>query len=249
MREWTRAALDLLYPALCPVCGALLGAGRRDPLCGGCWAGMARLGPPWCPRCGRPPAAVAAGPGGAAADGLALDHRLCPPCRREPPPYHWARAAALYAGPVREALHAFKFGGRRALARPLAALLVEQCGAGVPPDVDALVPVPLSPARQQERGFNQAALLAEGVGLALGRPVRAGWLRRRRPTRPQSELTAEERWANVRDAFRAGPAVAGRHLVVLDDVITTGATVGACARALRQAGARAVGVLAVARVP
>jgi ComF family protein len=148
---------------------------------------------------------------------------------------------------VREALHAFKFEGRRALAGPLADLLVEQCAGGLPGPVDALVPVPLGRARERERGFNQAALLAARLAPALRVPVRAPWLARVRPTAPQSDLRGRERRANVKDAFRAHAAVAGCRVVVVDDILTTGATVGECARALRARGAGAVGVLAVAR--
>jgi ComF family protein len=232
MRAWTSAALDLLYPALCPVCQTRLGATRRDPLCGGCWTRIARIEPPFCRVCGVPSTAT----------------EPCPICRAEPPPFDYARAAALYLDPLRAAVHAFKFHGKRALARPLADLVVEQCGPGFLVEADALVPVPLAPARERERGFNQAVLLAERVGRALGRPVQSRWLGRARPTQPQSELTADERRRNVRGAFRAAPAVAGRHVVVLDDVLTTGATAAECARALRAAGARIVGVVTVARV-
>jgi ComF family protein len=235
--SWTAAALDLLFPARCPVCEHTLGERRRDPLCGTCWGSIARLAPPWCGRCGAP----GAGPAAAAP-------ALCPSCAAEPPSYDWARAAASYEGTLREALHAFKFRGKRALARPLAALVLEQCGAQLPVGVQALLPVPLARARERERGFNQAALLAEHLGHALGVPVRLRWLVRTRATPPQTELGAEERRANVRDAFAARAGVAGRHVLVIDDVLTTGATAAACATALRGAGARRVGVLTVARV-
>jgi len=172
----------------------------------------------------------------------------CGSCLVEPPAWDWARAAAPYAGLAREALHAFKFHGRRALAAPLGDLIVEGWGAALPRDLDAVVPVPLAPARERARGFNQAALLAERIAPALGCPVRRRWLTRARLTVPQSELGAEARRANVRGAFRAAPAAAGHHVVVVDDVLTTGATAAECARALRAAGARAVGVLVVARV-
>jgi ComF family protein len=171
----------------------------------------------------------------------------CAACRAAPPPFDYARAAAPYGGAVREAVHALKFGGRRSLARPLADLLGEQCGAL--DAVDALVPVPLARARERERGFNQAVLLGERLGERLGVRVRPRWLARLRDTVPQSDLTAPERRANVAGAFAAAPAVRGRHVVIIDDVVTTGATVGECARALRAAAARRVGVLAVARVP
>jgi ComF family protein len=149
---------------------------------------------------------------------------------------------------VREAIHGLKFGGRRSLARPLGDLVGEQCADVLADRPDALVPVPLARARERERGFNQAGLVAERLAERLGLRVRPRWLVRLRVTAPQSDLVAVERRANVAGAFAAAPVVAGRHVVVVDDVITTGATVGECARALRAAGARRVGVLAVARV-
>lgn len=241
MHAWAVAALDLVYPALCPVCGATLGDGRRDPLCGPCWIAIERLGPPECAVCGRPlPALDPAGAEPAVTD-------RCGECLIDPPPYAWARAAARYAGPLRDALHALKFGGRRALARPLAALVVERCGPPLPTVIDAVVPVPLAPARERERGFNQAGLIAEHAARAWRRPLRPRWLVRVRSTSPQSDLGAAERRANVRGAFLAAPAVAGRRVVLIDDVMTTGATVAECARALRAAGAEAAGVVTVAR--
>ncbi|HXG03277.1 MAG TPA: ComF family protein, partial [Candidatus Binatia bacterium] len=174
---------------------------------------------------------------------------VCGSCRRTPPPWDWARAAGLYTGALREALHAFKFGGRPALAGPLAELVFEQCGAELPATIDALVPVPLGRDRERERGFNQAALVAERLARRLKRPVRPGWLRRIRATPPQSDLGADARRANVRGAFAASARVAGRALVLVDDVLTTGATAAECARVLKAAGARVVGVLTVARVP
>jgi ComF family protein len=234
MRAWALAALDLVFPALCPVCGATLADGRRDPLCGACWTAMPRIGPPCCERCGLP--LPAGGPS------------VCAGCLAAPPDWDWARAAAEYAGVIRDAIHAFKFEGKRALARPLAALVLAQCRSAVDGAVTGLVPVPLGRARERERGFNQAALLADTLGAALDLPVRPRWLRRVRATMPQSDLGAAERLANVRGAFVAARATAGRHVIVVDDVLTTGATAAACARALRAAGAARVGVLTVARV-
>ncbi len=163
-------------------------------------------------------------------------------------PFDYARAAAAYGGAVREAIHGLKFGGRRSLARPLADLLGEQCAPMLAARPDALIPVPLARARERERGFNQAALVAERLGERLALGVRPRWLVRLRATAAQSDLTAPERRANVAGAFAASPAVAGRHVVIVDDVVTTGATVGECARALRAAGAGRIGVLTVARV-
>jgi ComF family protein len=166
-----------------------------------------------------------------------------------PPPFDYARAAGVYTGVLRDALHAFKFRGKRALARPLGRLVLEQCGGVLGPHVDALVAVPLTRERERERGFNQAELLAAHLAATSGLPLRPRWLARCRGTRPQTELTAAERRANVARAFTASPRAAGAHVVLVDDVFTTGATVAECARTLRAAGARAVGVLAVARVP
>jgi ComF family protein len=241
VKAWATAALDLLYPALCPVCSTTLGAGRRDPLCAACWAAVPRIVAPYCAACGRPFATFEPSAHGSAG--------RCGACTSEPPVWDYARAAARYDGPLRDAIHAFKFEARRALARPLAELVLEQCGAGLgTTDVDALVPVPLGRARELERGFNQARLIAERLAAGLGCRVEPGWLTRTRPTASQSDLGADARRANVRGAFAADPRVAGRHIIVVDDVLTTGATAAECCRALRAAGARAVGVLTVARV-
>jgi ComF family protein len=236
---WVTAALDLVFPALCPACGAALGAGRRDPLCGVCWTGIERIQYPRCVRCG-------AAPFDAAAE---LAPVTCPACHEVPPAFDYARSAAQYRGRLREALHAFKFRGKRALAQALGDLVVEVCGASVTAEVSALVPVPLARDRARERGYNQAELLATRVGRRLDISVKPGWLRRVKATVPQSDLAAAERRANVRGAFGASRAAAGRHVVVIDDVFTTGATVEECARALHAAGAARVGVLTVARVP
>ncbi len=163
-----------------------------------------------------------------------------------PPAFDWARSAAVYAGAVREAIQAFKFSGKASLARPLAALVLD--GWRPPAGVTAVVPVPLARARERERGYNQAALLAERIAASADLPLRPRWLTRLRDTPAQSELSAAERRANVRHAFGASPEVAGAHVVLVDDVLTTGATIAECSRALRAAGAAAIGVLTVARV-
>lgn len=243
MLSWATAALDLLYPALCPVCDTVLGSGRRDPLCRECWGAIERLGPPCCGRCGVPFASFE--PPGSSAPPAPL---LCHTCVTLEPPFDYARAAAAYAGALRDALHAFKFGAQRALARPLGDLMLEQWGGLLGPHVDALVAVPLTRERERARGFNQAGLLAAHLAAASGVPSRPRWLWRRHSTRPQTELTAGERRANVARAFAASSRAAGAHIVLVDDIFTTGATAAECARTLRSAGARAVGVLVVARV-
>lgn len=242
MRVWALAALDLVFPALCPACDAPLGAGRRDPLCGACWSAIHRLGPGGCERCGVPFGPVA--PPGASPPGPGA----CPACRLDPPDFDRARGAGLYTGSLRQALHALKFRGRRALAGPLGDLVREQCLSVLHPGGEALVPVPLARARLRERGFNQAELIADRLGAALDVPVRGRWLMRVRDTAPQTDLAAAERMTNVEGAFVASSSVAGRHVVLVDDVFTTGATCRACARALRAAGALRIDVVTVARV-
>jgi ComF family protein len=176
---------------------------------------------------------------------------LCGPCRRRAPGFDYARSAARYENVMREALHAFKFRGRRALAAPLGDLVVEAMEGRLPAGVPALlVPVPLHPRRERERGFNQAALLAQRVGRAWQVPVRDDLLVRAVATPSQTELDAAARRANVRNAFRLRrpDAIAGHHVLLVDDILTTGATLSECARCLREAGAALVGALTVARV-
>jgi len=233
-RPWITAALDLVFPPLCPVCDGILGAGRRDPLCGACWEGFERIAPPWCRCCGAP---------------LGIEG-LCGACRSRRPRFAYARAAVLYGDLVREAIHAFKFGGRRGLANPLGDLLAGLGLSALPGAVpDALVPVPLHPRRARERGYDQALLLARRLERAWGVAVVADALVRAVPTQPQTDLDAAARRRNVRDAFavRRPELIAGRHVVLVDDVLTTGATAGECARTLARAGAAAVGVVTVAR--
>jgi len=238
-RRWADALLDLVFPPFCPVCRARLDEGRRDPLCARCWRGLERIDPPWCRVCGLPVQAAAGA------------RPLCGPCRLRPPAFAYARAAARYEEIVREALHAFKFRGRRGLAAPLGDLLIEAVSGRLPVGLpDLLVPVPLHRRRERERGFNQASLLARRLGRAWSRPVRDDVLIRAVATASQTALAAPARRANVRGAFRLRrpELIAGRHVVLVDDVLTTGATLSECAGCLTDGGAATVGVLTVARV-
>jgi ComF family protein len=165
--------------------------------------------------------------------------------------FAYARAGARYGDVAREALHALKFKGRRRLAGPLADLLVEGGAARLPKGrPDLLVPVPLHPRRHRERGFNQASLLARRLGEAWSVPVRDDVLLRVVATASQTALESNARRSNVRNAFqlRRPETVAGRHVIVVDDILTTGATVSECVLTLQAGGAATVGVLTVARV-
>ena len=238
MRAWSQSANAGIRFFLAPECAACHDALVRPldgPVCLACWLAVSRLTPPCCTRCGD--ALPQADPPDA----------LCSRCRHAGGLVSLARSAGRYDGSLRQIVHAFKYRGRRALAAPLAALMLA-AGSEVLADADAVVPVPLHPWRAWRRGFNQADDLARG----LGRPV---WrvLRRRRHGRPQAGLPAADRHANVRDAYAltrrplAARRIRGRVVVLIDDVMTTGATLEACADVLTAAGVRSVRALTIAR--
>jgi ComF family protein len=237
-RLW-RECLDLLAPPRCDVCGKL----GADALCPVCAQGFDLIKPPYCQRCGR------------AFDPTAQGAPECAECRAGAPRFDLARAVGRHTGTLRQAVLSYKFRGAQRLARPLAARLagllqeLDARGELALSDVEALVPVPLHEARRRWRGFDQAQLLAEHVGSQLGLRVLTGTLIRCRETTPQVELKPNERAQNVRGAFEtAKPGlVAGRKLMLVDDVFTTGATINECARMLRQAGAARACALTVTR--
>ncbi len=213
-------------------------------VCADCWRRVARITPPLCDACGAP---LAADP--AAAD-AALPCRRCPAGPAPPGALERCRAAGWYDGALGAIIQAFKYQGRQSLAAPLAALMRE-AGRELLDAADLVVPVPLHPRRRWERGFNQSRDLAARLG-----PPLADILLRIRHAPPQATLPAGRRQANVQGAFeltgrawlRAGAVVAGKTIVVADDVLTTGATLAACARVLRAAGAREIYGLTAARV-
>ena len=157
------------------------------------------------------------------------------------------RAAVVFEGVIRQAIHDLKYQGRTELAVPLAELMVEAWESGLFP-VDCLVPVPLHPRRLRERGYNQANFLTEGFAEKIKLPVLLGVLARSRMTKSQTKLGVAERRKNVKGAFTAIPAVLeGRSVLLVDDVCTSGFTLQACADALRTAGAVQVYAMTVAR--
>jgi ComF family protein len=227
--------LEFFLPRLCLFCSAAVGEEAEVAVCPECESRIEWVESPLCTCCGRM---------FASRDGT---DRVCGECQANPPPFNRARAAALYEGPVAQAITNFKFGRLMAylpvmqhwLQRPLCRELVEVA--------DLLLPVPLHPKRLKHRGFNQAWLLARAFPEA---PLAREALVRTRHTVPQVGLNPKERKDNVKGAFAVpDPAlVKGKNVLLIDDLFTTGSTVRECARVLRQAGARRVEVLTVARV-
>lgn len=229
-------ALDLALPPLCPAC--------RDPvegqaLCPACWSKLSFISRPYCERLGIP-FVYDPGPGILSMEAIA-----------DPPAYQRARAAVRFDEISRALVHALKYGDRLDLA-PMMGRWISHAGRELLAEADALIPVPLHWRRLWARRFNQSAMLAAAISTASGVPVAAGALKRVKPTAQQVGLSRTERAANVQGAFRVPPegrgAVAGRRLVLVDDVLTSGATVDGCARALLRAGAANVDVLIFARV-
>lgn len=230
------AILAVAWAPRCAACGEPLERPTEGIVCGSCWRRVRRIEAPPCELCGAGlPAA-----GGAAS--------VCGDCRRTGGPRTARRAAGVHAGALREIVHAFKYDGRRSLARPLARLVRDAAGDWLRA-ADVAVPVPLHPLRRWRRGFNQAHDLASHIGL----PVVPA-LRRRRHTGRQVALSRSGRLGALENAFAparirgrpAADAIRRRSVVIVDDVITTGATVEACAAVLRRAGARNVRAVSAA---
>jgi len=236
LRATFRRSLDVALPPLCPSCRDLV---TDSGLCPACWSKLAFIAPPYCPRLGIP---FAYDPGPGILSMQAIAH---------PPAYQRARAAVRYDDVARALVHAFKYGDRMDLA-PMIGRWMARAGHELLGEADALVPVPLHWRRLWTRRFNQSAALAEQISRESGIAVKHAALKRVKATAQQVGLSRKDRATNVQGAFRVAPAakpeVAGRRLIVIDDVLTSGATADACARALLRAGAARVDVLVFARV-
>lgn len=268
---WRRignSLLEMMFPCKCLACGEIFRPRSQDAeegplnererrvasferamrvrLCPACLAGFAPAVSPLCSQCG----VVFTGREGA-------DH-LCGECIAQPKHFLRARTVGIYSGPLIAVIQCFKFKGMTALARPFSALLFEIFQENwVLGDIDLVLPVPLHPKRMRNRGFNQAWLLIRDWPERLrkvhcgdsGIRVRHGILMRNRPTAPQTGFGKGDRAANLKGAFLVTDplSIARKRILLVDDVVTTGATVNECARVLLAAGAGQVEVLAVAR--
>jgi len=240
-RSWLEAALGFFYPNVCQICLAEKAVAKEGYVCAVCRSrpgGIREIASPFCARCGLP------------FEGEITTPFECHNCRGVELHFEFARAAVIFRGLVSEVIHRYKYQGAVWFEPFLAELLVgraaPELGAG---QWDMIVPVPLHPLKKRDREFNQAERLACWLSSATGLPVERELLKRTVPTRTQTQLTRAERAANVARAFtfRPGRKLQGERIVLLDDVLTTGATTNACAKLLRRNGSGGVCVWTVAR--
>lgn len=231
-----KAVADFLLPPRCPACACRLM--EHGALCGACWAKLTMIARPFCCRCGL------------AFDVDAGSDAICGACIQTPPDFDWARAVVEYDGLARDLVLKLKHGAGGGVVPLLGGLMA----ASLPSEkqTDLLVPIPLHRRRLLKRRFNQSLLLASVVARKTGLVADPFVLERIRPTPSQGKLGRKDRDKNVRGAFQVRlqqkTPIAGKRILLIDDVLTTGATASACARELKKAGASEVGVLVFARV-
>lgn len=233
--------LAFFYPECCQLCGSRRATAREGYVCIACRSrpGAIRwIEPPICDRCGLP------------FEGEITTTFECSNCKNLRLAFCRARAAVVFDGIVLEVIHRYKYNGHLWFEPFLAGLLIEKAAPSLSSNEwDMIVPVPLHPLKLREREFNQAERLGRHLSRATGIPLNADVLKRVKETRTQTALSRAKRTQNVRGAFQVKPEVCldGKRVVLVDDVLTTGATTGECAAALKRAGAREVCVWTVAR--
>ena len=239
LRKLGETALTFIYPDVCQVCNQARATAPGGYVCSECWRQVRFIVPPMCDRCGLP------------FEGEISDRFECANCRELDLSFSTARSAVAAKGMVLDVIHRWKYSGALWFEPFLAGLLIREAEPALRDGGwDFIVPVPLHPVKQAEREFNQAEHLARHLGRTAQIPVQLNFLRRINPTLTQTRLTRAERTKNMTGAFAPGrdkASIRGKRLVVVDDVLTTGATTSACASVLRTCGAAEVCVWTVAR--
>jgi len=236
-RQSAGPVLDFVLPPRCPSCGEIVA--DQHSFCPECWQGIHFLGDPCCARCGLP-FAYDLGP-----------DAMCGGCHADPPPFHRARAAMAYGPVARTIALRLKYGRRIGLARLAARFMIRHVESDDPSAL-LFVPVPLHRWRLWWRGFNQSALIANALAALAGATAANEALVRSVRTPPLRRMSASKRRKLVRNAFAIGDGqagrIAGRHVILVDDIWTTGATASACAKVLKRAGAARIDLLCWSRV-
>lgn len=223
--------LNILYPSLCPACGNPSDQWTYSPVCSACWSQLKRYSGPSCMICALP---------------VASEHaRICGQCMQKAPPFSRVITYGLYEGVLAQAIHQFKFHRIRRLSKPLGNLLLHLDI----PHADGIIPVPLSKKGLIARGFNQSLLISHIIAKHTGITLCMDFLFKTKDTPPQIGLSARERLSNLKNAFEVHGNLKDLRVLLVDDVITTGATVRECSKMLMKAGAQEVIVLALARAP
>ena len=235
MRSMGNVLLNLIYPLRCPLCRRFLDASGGGYFCPRCSAKIKMLTPSTCRGCAKP---------------FFEKESFCLECRDRKFYYEKVVAAAIYDGVIRRSIHLLKYARKTALAKPLGALLTERVSRLDRVDqIDLAMPVPLHKRQLRRRGFNQAEILSRSCGQRLAIPVSTGNLIKTKSTLSQSVLKRDERFKNIEGAFlvKKPSDIKGKNILLIDDVLTTGATLNECARTLKRAGAEKIIAMAIAR--
>ena len=234
--------VNLIYPNHCLVCNASIDWQEARPICGQCWQGVINHSPPFCSKCGRPLKET--------ANPALIRKKLCSNCITTKYYFQQGWTAAAFNGIIKNCIHLLKYQGKISLADPLSSLMAGFYKQYLKDQkFDLIIPVPLSRLKYRQREFNQAELLARQISRTIGLKTDPNNLIRTRPAPAQVQLDRVQRLMNLKDAFKVKkPAkAAGRNILLIDDVFTTGSTLNECAHALLKAGARQVSVFALAR--
>jgi len=222
--------LNILFPETCPVCQHPAKDHKIAPICPDCWQAVSPYEGPMCCRCGKP---------------LVSDvSTTCGECMEDEPAFSYARSFGLYEGVLKKAISLLKFYGIKRLSRPLSDVILYL----KIPEADIVIPVPLHEKRLRKREFNQSALIAKYLAASQGITVMLNSLVKVRDTMPQVGLSSQDRRRNIKGAFAINnrSLISGKDIVLVDDVVTTGATVRECSKVLKKAGARNIYVITLA---